>query len=593
MGNFALRFLVCNLFISIIIGFLLAARHIFRNQLSSRMQYNLWIPLFGLLAVPFLPLRSLPLLWWLNSLQAIAGPLTGTVPDGNAAPRQAGALNWMNDIGMAVSLKTPSGIGFALFVLWAAGVAGMTVLAVRAAIRLHALKKSSLPLQNPGVRRIYQDCLKDTGITKNIPVYSTAFLKSPVIAGMFSPCIYIPIHLISDYNAKDIRYMLLHELTHYRHRDAVMNFLMNIANVLYWFNPFVWHACREMRTDREIACDTSVLKLLGTDEYQDYGNALINFAEKISRSPFPFAAGISGSMAQMQKRIVNIANYRKASFRQTLSGCLAYALIAAVLAGFLPVLQAAGPDRYVFQEQGRNITYLDLDDSFGNREGCFVLYDTENDTWQIYNKERAATRITPVSTYKIYSALFGLEAGIISPEQSLMEWDGQYHDYESWNGSQTLQSAMENSVTWYFQAIDRQTGFSVIRDYIEKTGYGNQIVQGDIYSYWADSSLEISPIEQVEMLQKLYWNQFAFSPENVRAVKDSIYLYSEGNSRIYGKTGTGKVNGINALGWFIGYMEQEDRTYFFATYIRSDTLATGSIAAELTHSILTDLNVWD
>lgn len=591
MGNFALQFLLCNIFISIIIGLLLAAKHMLRSRLTSRMQYHLWFPLLGLLAVPFLPVRSLPLFSWLSVFQTMAASHTGTTPGGNTASHQAGTLDWMNDFGVTASQKTSSGVGVLLFVLWAAGVAGMVILTVRSAIRFHALKKSSLPLQNRSVHRIYQGCLREMNITKNIPVYSTAFLKSPVLAGMFRPCIYMPIHLISDYNAKDLRYMLLHELSHYKHKDAVMNHLMHIANVLYWFNPFVWHACKEMKTDREIACDTSVLDILEADDHERYGHTLIDLAEKISRASFPFATGMSGSMAQMQRRIINIANYQKESFHKRVSSFLSYVLIAVFLAGFIPVLSihAAGHDRYVFHEQGRNITYLDLDDVFGEYEGSFVLYDAENDSWQIYNKECATTRITPVSTYKIYSALFGLETGIISPEQSLMKWDGQHHVYESWNSDQTLQSAMQDSVTWYFQAIDRQAGFPAIRDYIEKIGYGNQTVRGDISSYWADSSLGISPIEQIEMLQKFYYNQFGFSPENIRAVKDSIYLYSEEDSRIYGKTGTGEVDGANTLGWFIGYIEQEDHTYFFATNIQNDDLATGSIAAELTHSILSDI----
>lgn len=591
MGNFALQFLLCNIFISIIIGLLLAAKHMLRSRLTSRMQYHLWFPLLGLLAVPFLPVRSLPLFSWLSVFQTMAASHTGTTPGGNTASHQAGTLDWMNDFGVTASQKTSSGVGVLLFVLWAAGVAGMVILTVRSAIRFHALKTSSLPLQNRSVHKIYQGCLREMNITKNIPVYSTAFLKSPVLAGMFRPCIYMPIHLISDYNAKDLRYMLLHELSHYKHKDAVMNHLMHIANVLYWFNPFVWHACKEMKTDREIACDTSVLDILEADDHERYGHTLIDLAEKISRASFPFATGMSGSMAQMQRRIINIANYQKESFHKRVSSFLSYVLIAAFLAGFIPVLSihAAGHDRYVFHEQGRNITYLDLDDVFGKYEGSFVLYDAENDSWQIYNKECATTRITPVSTYKIYSALFGLETGIISPEQSLMKWDGQHHVYESWNSDQTLQSAMQDSVTWYFQAIDRQAGFPAIRDYIEKIGYGNQTVRGNISSYWTDSSLGISPIEQIEMLQKFYYNQFGFSPENIRAVKDSIYLYSEENSRIYGKTGTGEVDGANTLGWFIGYIEQEDHTYFFATSIQNDDLATGSIAAELTHSILSDI----
>ena len=100
------------------------------------------------------------------------------------------------------------------------------------------------------------------GIHRDIPVYSTAFLKSPIIVGLLKPCIYLPIHLISDYNESDMRYMLLHELQHYKHHDAIGSFLMNLAGVVYWFNPLVWYALKEMRNDREVACDTSVLKCL-------------------------------------------------------------------------------------------------------------------------------------------------------------------------------------------------------------------------------------------------------------------------------------------------------------------------------------------
>lgn len=119
-------------------------------------------------------------------------------------------------------------------------------------------------------------------ISKNIPVYSTAYLKSPILAGMIKPAIYLPIHLISDYNASDMRFLLLHELQHYEYLDALSNYLMNFIGVLYWFNPLVWYALKEMQNDREIACDTSVLQMLDESAYEAYGNTLINFAEKHS-----------------------------------------------------------------------------------------------------------------------------------------------------------------------------------------------------------------------------------------------------------------------------------------------------------------------
>ena len=67
-------------------------------------------------------------------------------------------------------------------------------------------------------------------------------------------------------------------------------------------------------TTTEVACDTSVLKMLEEDAYEDYGNTLINFAEKVSLTPFPFAAGLGGNMEQMKRRIINIASYEKPTF---------------------------------------------------------------------------------------------------------------------------------------------------------------------------------------------------------------------------------------------------------------------------------------
>lgn len=35
-----------------------------------------------------------------------------------------------------------------------------------------------------------------------------------------------------------------------------------IAEIIYWFNPLAWYTLKEMRNDREVACDTSILKIL-------------------------------------------------------------------------------------------------------------------------------------------------------------------------------------------------------------------------------------------------------------------------------------------------------------------------------------------
>ena len=617
MTDFMIHFLISNLFISGIIGILMAVKHLLRNSLSGRMQYHLWFLLLGLLFVPFIPLRPIGffrIFSWLAGFRHSSVSYSGTAGE-RMSMNPTDQTGWLNDFTLSVSSNTSSLTGNILLGIWIAGILVMVIFLVKASLRLHNLKQSALPLQNLKIRRLYQQCLNEMKITRNIPIYSTAFLKSPVIIGLLKPCIYFPIHLISDYTESElqdaksnpdnpclyednglrpIRYMLLHELQHYKHKDALANYLIVFARIIYWFNPIVWLALKEMQCDREVACDTSVLKMLDEDSYEDYGNTLISFAKKISCTAIPFAVNLSGSMAQMKRRIINIATYEKPTLKKKLKGMAAFLLTAVLLIGLAPILStyAADNSQYRWKSASKNVTSLDLSSHFGEYEGSFVLYNLEQDAWGIYDMEHATLRRSPNSTYKIYDALFGLEEGIITPNDSKIAWDGKNYPFQEWNADQTLTSAMRSSVNWYFQRIDQQLGAVSVKKYIQKIGYGNENTEAGLPSYWMESSLKISPIEQVEQLVKLYNNTFGFQPDNIEAVKDSLRLSLSETGNLYGKTGTGSIDGSDVNGWFVGYIETTGNTYFFAANIGSAAHASGANAAEITMSILSDMNIW-
>lgn len=598
MADFGIRFFLCNIFICIIIGFLIIVKRAFKNYLTSRMQFNLWFLLLGILAVPFVPFRPASftqVLALFNAWKNAASSNNGTIKEGVLNPNTSDAVNQMNDFALSVSRETPSIIGLILCGVWLVGILAMILLVIKSVSRLNAMKKSALPLQNKAVRILYHNCLKEMKIKRNIPVYSTAFLKSPVIVGLFNPRIYLPIHLISDFNAADMRYMLLHELQHYRHKDALASYLMNFFGVLYWCNPCVWYALKEMRNEREVACDTSVLKLLDESDYENYGNTLINFAEKVSLTPFPFAAGISGSMKQMQQRIANISSYKKPSVFRKLKGFTAFVTIGVILFALAPMLStyAAEQSRYQWNISAEKVSTIDLSAYFSGYEGSFVLYDLNGDTWNIYDMEQATLRTAPNSTYKIYDALFGLEESVIAPNDSFMTWNGTDYPFEAWNADQDLYSAMQSSVNWYFEEIDRQIGSSAIQGYIRKIGYGNENINASLSSYWMQGTLKISPVEQVQLLTALHSNRFDFTPENINAVKSAICLFSSEGKNFYGKTGTGRVDGQDVNGWFVGYIETAGNAYFFATNIQAAENATGSKASEISLSILSDIGIWE
>jgi bla regulator protein blaR1 len=109
MANFMIRFLLCNVFISGIVGILLIAKWVFRNNLSSRMQYNLWLLLLGLLAVPFIPFRliSFPQIFsWLSSVRNSSASHADVGANNVMDTGLSGTTNWMNDFALSVNKDT-------------------------------------------------------------------------------------------------------------------------------------------------------------------------------------------------------------------------------------------------------------------------------------------------------------------------------------------------------------------------------------------------------------------------------------------------------------------------------------------------------
>ena len=595
---FSFRFLLCNAIICIFLGSLLGLKNLLQRQLSARMQYNLSIIFLAVLIVPFLPINSAPSsISWRHLLTASSstnGDIQTTFLSGNGYN-----LDKINDFAVSVSTQIPTFIHTLLVFFWSIGIFIMFFLLYRSVRQVNALHSSALPLQNEELNALYIECLNEVNSKHTIPIYSTAFLKSPVLAGFLHPRIYLPIHLISDFNAgtissTDIRYMLLHELQHYKHKDILIGYLINTVNVFYWFNPLIWYFLKRIRQERELACDSAVLQLLKETEYKSYGNTLINFAETIALSPFPLTMGISGNIKQLKGRILNIASFHQPTFKQKIRGYLICIFVSTIIIGCIPILSVYASDQtgYHFDTTEKNITQLNLSSNFGDYTGSFVLYNQSADKWNIYNMDHASTRVSPNSTYKIYDALLGLESGIITPEHSTFTWNGEPYPFNSWEADQDLTSAIHNSVNWYFQAIDSQAGFEAVRTFLQTINYGNQNTGTNLNLYWTDFSLKISPIEQVELLQDFYQNNFHFDSKNIQAVKKALLLSTTSSGSLYGKTGTGRVNGKDVNGWFIGYIETANNTYYFATNIQSSSGATGSQATEITESVLSNLGIW-
>lgn len=432
------------------------------------------------------------------------------------------------------------------------------------------------------------------GLSKNIKLRETSLLTSPVTLGFFRPYIIIPKEIRKNFTVNELKYVILHELSHQKNKDTLVNYAMWMFRIIYWFNPLIWYAFKKIRVDQELACDITVLNLLNEKGCIEYGYTIIRFADKSYTSSYEqLTSGIGGTKQQIKQRILTIASYSKESLhlkRKSKVICSAFGVIALLLT---PMTAAVASSDDIYQFDEKNVVYEDLGAYFDGYDGSFVLYDSSNKQYHVHNRKLSQQRVSPDSTYKIYSALFGLEANVITPDNNERDWNGIIHPYKEWNQDQTLSTAMSQSVNWYFKGIDQEVGKEQLQYYFNKINYGNGNLSADVGDYWMESSLKISPIEQVKLLSELGENKYNFKERNIYAIEKALLIDKQTDDQLYGKTGTGAVDGKSVNGWFIGFVKKADRTYYFAVNIQNENgQATGSMAAKIATRILHDKNIY-
>lgn len=557
-----------------------------RLRLTAAWRYHLWFLLLAALTLPFLPKE------WISigeQENAGTGISTAFTSSGLAQGNTGVDGNWMQDFGTSVRQFDYSNFNIIFLLVWVSGIIICAFFFLRSNVRLNRIVRTARKVSNTEIHSLFEACKRDLGIQKNISLLASARIQSPMIFGFFNTTILIPKGMEQQMSLNELRYVFLHELQHEKSHHTKVNYLFLLYQILYWFHPLVWAAFREMRVDREIACDDAVLHLLEPVSRKEYGQTILSCVEKQQHGFSPLTNQLSGSKKQIIKRITHIASFRRNSSFTLIKSITLFTAAALFVSMQTPFFTLAYTDENYYDSKDQMMINEDLKTFFDKEEGTFVLTSLKDRRYHIYNKNKSRLRVSPDSTYKIYSALISLEENSITPADSSIKWNGEENEYKEWNRDQTLDTAMKHSVNWYFQDLDRTIGEEKLASYLEQLHYGNQDLSGGVGQYWLESSLKISPVEQVKLLQSFYTNENHFDADNIAAVKSALSLEERGNAKLYGKTGSGIVNGETVNGWFIGFVETNEDTWFFATNINN---AGGSKAAEITMSILKDKGLY-
>lgn len=239
----------------------------------------------------------------------------------------------------------------------------------------------------------------------------------------------------------------------------------------------------------------------------------------------------------------------------------------------------------------------DYTEAFQSIQGCAVIFDSGNSTYTFFNEDQCRNRVSPNSTFKVISTLIGLHNQVITTEDSKMDYDGIIYPIDTWNADLSLEEAFQSSCIWYFRKVIDEVGQETVQEEINKLNYGNCDISEwkgsgvnpfpELNGFWLESSLMISPVEQVDILRNIVEGKTAYTESEVEILKSIMLVELSDSKKIYGKTGTG----TDGTAWFVGFVEYKDANIYFAIYLDDDTLneISGSKAKEISLNILEEI----
>ncbi|MGU3376206.1 penicillin-binding transpeptidase domain-containing protein [Chryseobacterium sp. M5A1_1a] len=232
-------------------------------------------------------------------------------------------------------------------------------------------------------------------------------------------------------------------------------------------------------------------------------------------------------------------------------------------------------------------------------DGSVVIYDNSKKKWFLSDTVGSKKETLPASTFKIINLLIALETKIIKDEHEVVKWPGKtdtvkygfrpdiYHDM-------TVKEAFEVSAGWVFVELAKKIGKENYKKYLMRSHYGNLDLSQTDADFWNFGKFEISPVNQVEFIKKLYTEDLPFSKRNIEIVKRVMITEKTKDYTIRSKTGWTRDNGINT-GWWVGSIENNQGTYFFATRLLQSRQINnpnfGACRKEITKAVFSNLGI--
>lgn len=343
---------------SIFAVLILLIKYVLRKKLDARWQYALWMLLMIRLLIPY-DIQSPWSIYSLFLYNSVTIPIVNYFPDSylqisnisgkdNKITNNRSISNQQSNSDKLISKNLYN--GRILTILWLGGAFILTILTIITNLKFYLRVRQEPFVIDEKMSKLMQECTNRIGIRKKFPLIITNQTNTPCLCGIFSPKLLLPKFLINRPNEENLRHIFLHELSHYKRKDILINWLAVTAQIVHWFNPIIWYSFSKMREDCELACDASTLSLLTPEEYQSYGFSIINLLTPSQSTWLPGTAGFFGNKNnnQIKRRIKMIKLFQKPTMKWTWITLVIF--ISLGLVGFTSSISNGTPKKEVSTE---------------------------------------------------------------------------------------------------------------------------------------------------------------------------------------------------------------------------------------------------
>lgn len=238
--------------------------------------------------------------------------------------------------------------------------------------KIRQIKLSVLPAEQ--MQQFINTFSKKMNISRHIQLRFSELIDVPCMIGYFKPLILLPVTICVNLSADEVEAILLHELSHIKRNDYLVNLLQQLITVVLFFNPFTQLINRIINQERENGCDDLVVEKTG--EPLIYAQALIKL-EEARRSNLQLALAATGNKFHLLNRIERIMKTKKhiGSMRHLLAGLFLLTGTLACIAWVNPKINAgkiAVKAKLHVTEKISDLRFLNVSDS--------TLYTFANDT---------------------------------------------------------------------------------------------------------------------------------------------------------------------------------------------------------------------